>query len=43
MHSHLRVLTDYSLFFLRQLATLLELLEKEGIDILNNDDSQDKG
>ena len=42
MHPQLLVQTDYSLYLLRQLATLLELLQKEGIDILNNDNSQDK-
>ncbi len=34
--------TGYSLYLLRQLASSLELSKKEGIDILNNDNSQDK-
>ncbi len=42
VHPHLRDQTDYRLYLLRQLATLIELSKKEGIDILNNDNIQDK-
>ncbi len=42
MNLPLLVEADYSLYLLRQLATLLELSTKEGIDILDNDNSQDK-